>query len=347
MVKPVWQKVIDPEHCFVIAEAGVNHNGELKIAKKMVDVAAEAGADAIKFQSFHAEELVTDEAPKAAYQKKNTKSGGSQLSMLKKLELSAADQFELYEYCLDKKINFLSTPFDIKSADFLNKLGLKVFKIPSGEITNIPFLIHVAKKGKPMIVSTGMALMDEIELAVKSIRATGNKDLVLLHCVSDYPTSPEDVHLSFMRTLAQKFHVPVGFSDHTLGLEVPLAAVALGACVIEKHFTLNTDEEGPDHKISLDPKQLKELVRGIRNVQVALGVGERKPTETEIHTAALVRKSLVAAVDIKAGTVVTEAMIAVKRPGTGLPPVMRSSLLGKTAKVNIGKDKLLSLEMFT
>ncbi len=347
MVKTAWENMIDPVRVFVIAEAGVNHNGDVDLAKKMVDAALDAGCDAIKFQTFSAEDMVTPKAPKAKYQKATSQAGESQFDMLKRLELSREDHEEIFAYCQKRQIMFMSTPFDTQSADFLFDLGLEIFKIPSGEITNLPLLSHIAREKKPIIMSTGMTSMDEIVTAVKTLRAAGNKDLALLHCVSDYPAKPADVNLSFMKILEEKFGVPVGFSDHTLGIEIALAAVALGASVIEKHFTLDTDLEGPDHKISLEPEELKALVKGIRKVKAAIGEGMRRPTPSEMHTAAVVRKSLVAAVDIKEGTLMSEKLIAVKRPGTGLPPVLRSSLIGKRTRVSIPKDKLLSLEMFT
>ena len=331
--------------CFIIAEAGVNHNGSLEMARQLVDAAARAGADAVKFQTFKAEKVVSPQAPKAAYQLQTTGASESQLDMVKRLELPFDAFRELYVYCQDKGIRFMSTPFDEESVDFLAELGVAVFKIPSGEITNLPFLAHVAHKGKPMIVSTGMSYLGEVEAAVRTIEEVGNRDFVLLHCVSNYPANPADVNLRAMHTLAAAFGVPVGYSDHTLGIEVAIAAVALGACVIEKHFTLDRSLPGPDHRASLEPDELAALVRGIRTVEAALGHGRKEPAASEANTTVVARRSLVAARDIPAGTVLTEEMIAIKRPGTGLPPAMRPYLIGRTARITILAGTLLTLEM--
>jgi len=331
--------------CFIIAEAGVNHNGSLEIARQLVDVAAQACADAVKFQTFKAEKVISPQTPKAAYQLQTTGDGESQLDMVKRLELPFDAFRELYAYCQDKDILFMSTPFDEDSADFLADLGVAVFKIPSGEITNLPFLAHVARKGKPMIVSTGMSYLGEVEAAVRTIEEAGNHDFVLLHCVSNYPADPADVNLRAMQTMAMAFGVPVGYSDHTPGIEVALAAVALGACVIEKHFTLDRSLPGPDHRASLEPDELTALVRGIRTVESALGHGRKEPAASEVNTAAVARRSLVAARDIPAGTMLTKELIAIKRPGTGLLPAMRSYLVGRTIRVPVPAGTLLTLEM--
>ena len=337
---------VGPGHpCFIVAEAGVNHNGRLEMARHLVDMAAQAGADAVKFQTFKAEKVVSPQAPKAAYQLQTTDTRESQLDMIKRLELSFDDFRELYAYCEDKGILFMSTPFDEESADFLADLGVAVFKIPSGEITNLPFLAHVAHKGKPMIVSTGMSYLGEVEAAVRTIEEAGNHDFVLLHCVSNYPADPADVNLRAMHTLAMAFGVPVGYSDHTLGIEVAIAAVALGACVIEKHFTLDRSLPGPDHRASLESDELTALVQGIRTVEAALGHGRKEPAASESNTAAVARRSLVAAQDILVGTTLTEELIAIKRPGTGLPPAMRSYLVGRTVTVPVAAGALLTLEM--
>lgn len=331
--------------CFVIAEAGVNHNGRLDLAKALIDAAVLAKADAVKFQTFRAESLVTREAPKARYQKETTDVQESQWEMLKKLELPEAWHYELKSYCQSRGILFLSTPFDEACADLLEKVGVPLYKIPSGEITNLPFLTHVAKKQKPIILSTGMSTLAETAEAVQTIYETGNRDLVLLHCVSQYPAEPGDVNLRAMQTLAKEFQVPVGFSDHTLGIEISLAAVALGAGVIEKHFTLDKTMTGPDHRASLEPKELCELVSGIRKVEASLGHGRKEPASCERDTAEVARKSLVAARTIRKGTSITAEDIAIKRPGTGLPPVTAVQLIGTKAKRDIPSGTLLNWEM--
>ena len=344
-VEIAGRKVGPGQPCFVIAEAGVNHNGDLGMAHRLVDVAAQAGADAVKFQTFKAERLAMPDAPKAKYQLQTTDTAESQYEMLRRLELSAEAHRNVVAYCREKGILFMSSPFDEESADFLAELGVAVFKIPSGEITNVAFLAHVARKGKPLIVSTGMSYLGEVETAVRTLEQTGNRDFVLLHCVSDYPARPGDVNLRAMQTMAAAFGVPVGYSDHTPGLEVALAAVALGACVIEKHFTLDRNLPGPDHQASLEPDELAALVQGIRTVEAALGHGRKEPAASEANTTAVARKSLVAARDIPSGTVLTEDLIAVKRPGTGLPPVMKPYLVGRVAQVTIPVGTLLGLEM--
>jgi len=339
------RKVGPDQPCFIVAEAGVNHNGRLEMARQLVDVAAQAGADAVKFQTFKAEKVISPQAPKAAYQLQTTDTSESQLDMVKRLELSFDAFRELYAYCQDKDILFMSTPFDEESADFLADLGVAVFKIPSGEITNLPFLAHVARKGRPMIVSTGMSYLGEVEAAVRIIEEAGNHDFVLLHCVSNYPADPADVNLRAMHTLAMAFGVPIGYSDHTPGVEVALAAVALGACVIEKHFTLDRSLPGPDHQASLEPAELTALVRGIRTVAAALGHRRKEPAASEANTAAVARRSLVAARGIPVGTKLTEKLIAIKRPGTGLPPALRPYLVGRTVRVTVPAGTLLTLEM--
>ncbi len=330
---------------FIIAEAGVNHNGSLEMARQLVEVAVQAGANAVKFQTFKAERVVSPQAPKAAYQLETTDEAESQLDMVKRLELSFDAFRELFAYCQQQGILFMSTPFDEESADFLADLGVPAFKIPSGEITNLSFLAHVARKGKPMIVSTGMAYLDEVRTAVSTIEKTGNRDLVLLHCVSNYPANPADANLRAMITMAEAFDVPVGYSDHTLGIEVSLAAVALGACAIEKHFTLDRNLPGPDHRASVEPDELTALVRGIRKVEAALGHGRKEPAASEIKMTAVARRSLVAAREIPVGSTITEGLIAIRRPGTGLPPAMLGQVLGRKAKQDIPAGTLLSLEM--
>lgn len=331
--------------CFIIAEAGVNHNGDLSIARHLVDVAADAGADAVKFQTFHAEKLVTAEAPKADYQKQATSVGESQLEMLKRLELTREMHVELIAHCRQRGIAFLSTPFEEASADCLVGLGLMFLKVPSGEITNLPFLDHVARKQLPVILSTGMATLAEVEDAVAVFRTAGNPRLILLHCVSSYPANPVECNLRAMQTMANAFGLPIGFSDHTLGIEVAMAAVALGACVIEKHFTIDRVMPGPDHKSSLEPAELLELVRGIRSVESALGDGRKVRTASEQNTADVARKSIVAACDIPKGVVVTAGMLVLRRPGTGLLPVLIPRIVGRKALQHISAGTLISLEM--
>ncbi len=331
--------------CFVIAEAGVNHNGDIHLAKKLIDVASDAGADAVKFQTFKADQLVSPTAPKADYQIQTEDGGESQLEMLQRLELSPGAHRELQAYCREKGLIFLSSPFDEESVDLLAGMDVPAYKIGSGEITNWPLLEHIAKKGKPVILSTGMSYLSEVDEAVRLLRGTGNQQIVLLHCVSNYPAEPGDVNLKAMATMARAFQVPIGYSDHTSGIVVALAAVALGACVIEKHFTLDRNLPGPDHRASLEPDELTALVKGIRMVEAARGHGRKEPAASEANTATVARKSLVAAVDIPADTVLTEEMIAIKRPGTGLPPTMQSYLVGRMVRMPIRAGELLKIEM--
>lgn len=336
----------DDQHCFIIAEAGVNHNGDLNLAHQLIDVAVQSGADAIKFQTFKAENLASANAPKAVYQLETTSTSESQFEMLRRLELHADAHRELIAHCQDKNILFLSTPFDEASVDLLETLGVPAYKTPSGEITNLPYLSHIARKNKPLIVSTGMAFLGEVETALRTIEAAGNREFVLLQCVSNYPANPADINLRAMQTMARAFNALVGYSDHTLGIEVSLAAVALGACVIEKHFTLDRNLPGPDHRASAEPAELSALVRGIRIVESSLGDGRKQPAASEANTAAVARKSLVAACDIPAGIEVTDVMIAIKRPGTGLPPAIRDHLVGRMTRVAISAGTLLRLDMF-
>lgn len=340
------RKIGPGEPCFIIAEAGVNHNGDAQLARQLVDAAADAGADAVKFQTFKASRLVSDYAPKAEYQLQTTDVSESQLDMLRKLELSSQAHQCLQNYCKERDILFISSPFGEESADLLSGLDVPVFKIPSGEITNLPFLTHVAQKGKPLIVSTGMANLGEVENAVNTIEAAANREVILLHCVSNYPADPEDVNLRAMHIMASAFNVPVGYSDHTLGIEVSLAAVALGACVIEKHITLDSALPGPDHRSSLTPSDFADMVRGIRTVESAvMGHGRKEAAASEISTAEAARKSLVAERDINAGTILTLELISVKRPGTGLPPAMRSHLLGRKTLCDISAGELIEWRM--
>ena len=333
------------ERCFIIGEAGVNHNGDFELARRLVDVAVEAGCDAVKFQTFKSEKVVSPFAAKAAYQIESTGGGESQLEMVKKLELPFEVFQELQLYCRDRNILFLSTPFDDESAAFLAALPVPALKVPSGELTNLPFLENIARKGVPLIVSTGMANLDEVAAALDVIRAAGDPPLVLLQCVSNYPAAPSSMNLRAMRTMAETFGVPVGLSDHTVGIEISLAAAALGACVIEKHFTLSHDLLGPDHRASLEPRELAALVEGIRNVEAALGDGIKRPAAEELDTAAVARRSLVAARFIPAGAALTLEMIDILRPGIGLPPAMRWQVLGRRARHEIEAGTILSLDM--
>jgi N,N'-diacetyllegionaminate synthase len=333
--------------CFVIAEAGVNHNGSAEIACRLADVARAAGADAVKFQTFKADKLATIRAPKAAYQMETTSSGESQFDMLRALELSDAAHQQILAHCQRSGILFLSSPFDEDSADMLDGLGVPAFKISSGELTNLTFLAHVAQKSKPIILSTGMSRLSEVEQAVSTIRLAGNTDVILLQCVTNYPAAPADVNLRAMATMAEAFQVPVGYSDHTLGNEVAFAAVALGACVVEKHFTLDRNQPGPDHKASIEPEELAALIRGIRTVEAALGTGRKEPASSEAATAAVARRSLVAAATIPSGAILTDALVTVRRPGTGLSPSLRGQVVGRRARVVIPEGTIISIDMLS
>ncbi|HUP32557.1 MAG TPA: N-acetylneuraminate synthase [Gaiellaceae bacterium] len=331
--------------CFVIAEVGVNHDGSLDRALLLIEAAAEGGADAVKFQTFRAERIATVDAPKAPYQLAGTDPEESQLDMLRRLELTPDAHRTLKAAAESHGLEFLSSMFDEESADLLAGLGVSAFKIPSGEITNLALLAHVGLLGRPVILSTGMADLGEVETALGELEAAGNYRVVLLHCVSAYPAPVAEANLRAMATMEAAFGVPVGFSDHTLGSEVALAAVALGACMIEKHLTLDRSAPGPDHAASLEPPAFGELVRGIRAVESALGDGQKLPAPSERATAAVARKSLVAARDIAAGTVVTDEMVVLSRPGTGLPPGARDLIVGRVAAVDIARGTLLSAEL--
>jgi N-acetylneuraminate synthase len=331
---------------FVIAEAGVNHNGDLKLARALIDVAVEAGADAVKFQTFQADRLATPNAPKADYQLQTTGDAESQFDMLRRLELSPDAHRELQSYCHERGIIFLSTPFDDVAVDLLDELGVPAFKISSGDLTNSPLLEHVASKGKPVILSTGMSELSELIEAVSVLNTAGCENPVLLHCVSNYPADTAEVNLRAMQTMRSAFDVPVGFSDHTEGIDVALAAVALGACVIEKHFTLDRTLPGPDHRASLEPAELRELVRSIRRVETALGNGRKVPSASELETAKVARRSLVAARDIPAGVTLERSMVVMRRPGTGMSPGMLETLLNRRAVREIAAGTLLDEGMF-
>ena len=328
---------------FIIAEAGVNHNGSLELAKKLIDVASDAGADAVKFQTFKAENLVSKNAQKADYQKQTTNSEESQFDMIKKLELDVKTHKILMDYCKEKCIMFLSTPFDHDSIELLNDLGLEVFKIPSGEITNLPYLRHIGKLNKKVILSTGMADIGEIEDAMDVLVNAGTKkeNIIVLHANTEYPTPYEDVNLKAMVTIGNTFDVAFGYSDHTLGIEVDIAAVALGACCIEKHFTLDKTREGPDHKASLEPDELKAMVKAIRNIELALGNGIKKPSKSESKNISIARKSIVAKVDIKKGEILTEEKITIKRPANGINPMRWDEIIGTVATKDYKEDELI------
>jgi N,N'-diacetyllegionaminate synthase len=329
----------------IIAEAGVNHNGSLETAYKLIDVAFEAGVDIVKFQTFHAEKVVSVFAEKASYQKQTTNVNESQLEMIKKLELSHDDHRKLLLYCQTKGIKFLSTPFDLESIDFLNELGLDIFKIPSGEITNLPYLRKIAKLQKKVVISTGMANMKEIGNALNILIEGGTlkTDITILHCNTEYPTPMRDVNLKAILSLRDEFGVKVGYSDHTLGIEVSIAAVALGATVIEKHFTLDKKMAGPDHQASIEPDGLKVLVNAIRNIEKAMGDGVKKTTESEKKNIAIARKSIVAKTEIKKGDIFTDKNLTVKRPGTGISPMEWDSMLGREAKRDFFEDELIEI----
>lgn len=328
---------------FIIAEAGVNHNGSIELAKRLIDCAHEAGADAVKFQSFRADSLVTRHAEKAGYQIKTTGNNGSQWQMLRKLELDEESHRELMTYARAVGIMFLSSPFDLDSIDLLDSLGLSLFKIPSGELNNLPYLRKIGRLGKPVILSTGMATLGEIEQALEILRASGTDDITVLHCNTEYPTPYGDVHLRAMRTIGDALGVKIGYSDHTLGIEIPIAAVALGARVIEKHITLDKQMDGPDHKASLDPPELQAMVVGIRNVELALGHALKQPSASEWPNRLAARKSVVAARFIRQGEPFTEANLAVKRPGSGISPMRWDELLGRVAPRDFEEDELIEL----
>lgn len=327
----------------IIAEAGVNHNGSLSLARKMVLAAAEAGADYIKFQTFQPERLVSRFAQKADYQKAATGQGESQLEMLKKLALTRQDFIELKEYCKEQGIGFLSTPFDLESIDFLEALDMDFWKLPSGEITNLPYLLKIARTKKPIVMSTGMCELWEVEKALQSLRKAGAGEITLLHCNTEYPTPMEDVNLRAMTTLGEAFQVPAGYSDHTKGIEVPIAAAALGAAVIEKHFTLDKAMEGPDHKASLEPEELKAMVAAIRNVERALGSKEKKVTDSERKNMAVARKSIVAGRDIRKGEIFSQENLTVKRPGTGISPMQWFDVMGSRAQRDFKQDECITV----
>jgi len=329
---------------FIIAEAGVNHNGKIDIARKMIDAAKEVGADAIKFQTFKAESMVTRGARKADYQKNTTPGNESHFEMIKKLELGREEHNELINYCKEKNILFLSSAFDLAGIDLLNELGIEIFKIPSGEITNLPYLRKLGALNKRLIMSTGMADLGEIEEALNVLTESGTplRNVTVLHCNTEYPTPFEDVNLKAMLTIQHAFPgIAVGYSDHTNGIEVPIAAVALGASVIEKHFTLDRNLPGPDHRASLEPFELAAMISSIRNIEKALGTGIKKSSPSELKNIPIARKSIVAAVPIKKGELFTDANITVKRPGTGISPMRWDEIVGCRSKKNYSIDEVI------
>ena len=328
----------------IIAEAGVNHNGDINLAKRLIDAAAAAGVDYVKFQTFNAKKLVSKNAQKATYQKQNTGDATeSQLAMLQKLELSRDMHLELINYCNSQNVKFLSTGFDLESIDFLYELNIDLFKIPSGEITNLPYLRKVGGLGKHIILSTGMADLQEVKDAISVLLNAGakKKEITILHCNTEYPTPIPDVNLRAMTTIKETIEVPVGYSDHTLGIEIPIAAVAIGATVIEKHFTLDKTMEGPDHKASLEPDELKAMVLAIRNIEIAMGHGKKEPSDSEKKNKTVVRKSIVASKKINKGEILTEDNITVKRPGNGISPMKWDSLIGSAASKDYDEDELI------
>lgn len=327
----------------IIAEIGVNHNGDLEIAKQLIDAAADAGVDAVKFQTFKADKLVCAHAQKADYQKQTTLRDESQYDMIKKLELTEEDHFTLKNYCSQKHTMFLSSAFDLDSIDLLQKLKIPLFKIPSGEITNYPYLRKIGSLRKRVILSTGMSMLEEVEKAVEVLRTEGTQDIILLHCNTEYPTPMEDVNLKAMLYMKEKMQLEVGYSDHTEGIEVPIAAVALGAKVIEKHFTFDKTMVGPDHRASLEPNELRQMVKAIRNIETALGSGNKTLSASEKKNIEVARKSIVAAVDIKKGERFTEDNLTVKRPGSGISPMRWNEIIGAVANKSYERDELITL----
>lgn len=326
---------------FIIAEAGVNHNGSIDNAIKLIDEASRCGVDAIKFQTFKAEKLVCKNAQKAEYQINNSEIEENQFEMLKKLELDMDTHRILIEHCRQKKIMFLSTPFDLDSIDELESLEMPIFKIPSGEITNYPYLKKVASLRKPIIISTGISTLGEIEEALDILYENSAEDITVLHCNTEYPTPMEDVNLRAMKTIESAFKVKVGYSDHTNGIEISIAAVALGASIIEKHFTLDKNMIGPDHKSSLNPVELEQMVKSIRNIELALGAGIKKPSKSELKNKDVVRKSIVADRSIKKGDIILESDITVKRPANGISPMRWNEVIGSKATKNYEKDEFI------
>lgn len=329
---------------YVIAEAGVNHNGDIKLAKQLIDVAKDSGADAVKFQTFKAEESTGRHAEKAAYQKNNDPTRETQLDMIRKLELPFDDFAVLQEYCNKKQIDFISTPDGTQSLQCLVKLNIPFIKIGSTEVTNYPFLKEIAATGKPLLLSTGMSTLGEVEKAIDTIYETGNRQVTLMHCTTDYPTDIKNVNMNAMITLKNAFHVPIGYSDHTLGFEAAVAAVVMGAVVIEKHITLDRDLPGPDHRASMPPEEFCEYVKHIRNAELLLGDGRKKPSEHEKDIMNQVRRSILANKDLKKGTILSKEMFCYKRPGDGIRPEYADILTGRELKRDIGEDEKIMWE---
>jgi len=336
---------VGPQHTIIIAEAGVNHNGSMALAKRLIDVAANAGADIVKFQTFNAKRQTTEFAPKAQYQINGNSSGESQQDMLRKLELSPQNHYELIEYCKNKKITFLSSPFDIESLNFLLKLEVGMIKIPSGELTNLPFLRRVGSADKPILISTGMSTMDEVEWALKILCECGapKSEITVLHCNTEYPTPMQDVNLRAMKSIGEKLGVKIGYSDHTLGIEVPIAAVAMGARVIEKHLTLDRSMDGPDHMASIEPSEFLIMCKSIRNIEKALGDGVKRPSPSELGNRVIARKSIVAKTHINIGDFFTEENLDAKRPGDGMSPTLWDSVIGQRARFEFKPDDYIKL----
>jgi N,N'-diacetyllegionaminate synthase len=329
----------------IIAEAGVNHNGSLEMAFELIDAASDAGADVVKFQTFKAEKLVTQSAAKADYQLGTTDVKETQFEMIKKLELSYDMHLKLISKCKEKGIRFSSTGFDTSSVDVLIELGVDFLKVPSGEITNLPYLRHIASKNLPIVLSTGMATLKEVEESLKILEVSGanRNQITVLHCNTEYPTPMEDVNLNAMLSLKEELGVNIGYSDHTLGIEVPIAAVAMGSTVIEKHFTLDRCLDGPDHAASLEPDELKQMVKSIRNIEKAMGEGIKKPSNSEEKNISIVRKSIVASKEIKVGDEFTADNLGVKRPGTGISPMQWDEVVGKVALKDFDPDELITI----
>jgi N,N'-diacetyllegionaminate synthase len=334
-------------HVFVIAEAGVNHNGSLDLALQLVDAAKASGADAVKFQTFRADQLATRSAHKAPYQERTTEDSESQFEMLQRLQLDASAHQRLIHHCRNVGIQFLSSPFDTQSADLLATMDVPLYKVPSGEITNLPFLQHLARKNRPLILSTGMSTLGEVEEAVQVLQVAGAIQLTLLHCVTEYPAPYADVNLRAMQTLKSAFGLPVGYSDHTSGIEIAIAAVALGAEVIEKHFTLDRSLPGPDHSASLEPGELRQMVTAIRHVEAALGTGIKAPAPSELPNMSVARKSVVASRTLPTGHQLAIGDLEIKRPGNGLAPKLLSTLIGRTLRSSVAKDEIIKWDHLT
>ena len=333
MVKPIT----------IIAEIGVNHNGDIELAKRMIMEAKKCGADIVKFQTAKPEALLTKYAQKAKYQIENTGNNDSQIEMIKKLILSYEEFVELEKFCKEQMICFLSTPFDCQSIDFLNNFDMPFWKIPSGEITNYPYLVKIAETKKVVVMSTGMSEIEDIVKAIEVLRKNGTEDIVLLQCNTQYPTEYADVNLNVMKTLKDRFNVEVGYSDHTKGIEIPIAAAALGACIIEKHFTLDCNMEGPDHRASIEPKEFAQMVAAIRNVEKAMGATEKHVTDSERENMSIARKSIVAAKDIKQGEIYSTENLTTKRPGIGISPMKWNEIVGKKANRDYKVDELIEI----